>query len=147
MLLIGQRSFFELNLLDYQYSSATPSEVERNRLWVAVRAGWWSHRSTSKATILQTYEIERLLTWLSQLYKMGGSPERLLFSDPSLSMECISGDENELLLQIKLAYAIAPDWHDDPLSPFWLPIVVAKTKIGEAITNLEGQFAKFPVRH
>ncbi|WP_338871795.1 hypothetical protein WBJ53_26320 [Spirosoma sp. SC4-14] len=147
MLLVGQRSFFQLDLLDYQYPTANSSTVDLNRLWVAVRSGWWHHRSTAKAAVLYTYEIEQLLTWLRHLYQGGYSSERLLFADPSLSIECISVDADEFLLQVKLAFAVAPDWHTNPFFPFWLPVVVSKAKIGEAITDLEGQFARFPVRH
>ena len=146
MLLIGQRSFFELNLLDYEYPSTTSSATDRNLLWVAVRSGWQHHQSTSTAAIIHTYEIETMLHWLRELHLTGRPQPRLLFSEPCLSMECISAGSDDFLLQIKLAFEIAPDWHSDPFSPFWLPVVVAKAKLLEAITQLEQQFLKFPVR-
>lgn len=146
MLLHGQRSFFELNILDYEHASDTPIAADRNLLWVAVRSGWQHHQSTSTAAILHTYEIEQLLNWMRHLCVTGRPQSRLLFSEPCLSMECISADTDEFLLQIKLAFEIAPDWHDDPFSPFWLPIVISKRKLSEAIEQLADQFLKFPVR-
>jgi hypothetical protein len=63
-----------------------------------------------------------------------------------LSFECISADADDFLMQIKLAYEVAPDWHDDPFSPFWLPVVVPKRKLVSAIDQLADQYLKFPVR-
>ena len=146
MLLIGQRSFFELNILDYENAPDSPSSADRNLLWVAVRSGWQHHQSTATAAILHTYEIEPLIAWLRQLQTGGRLPGRLLFSEPCLSIECLSADSEEFLLQVKLAFEIAPDWHDDPFSPFWLPVVVSKRKLSEAIEELTRQFIKFPVR-
>lgn len=146
MLLTGQRSFFELNILDYENASDSPASADRNLLWVAVRSGWQHHQSMSTAAILYTYEIDMLLNWLRHLHATGRSQNRLLFREPCLSFECISADTDEFLLQIKLANEVAPDWHDDPFSPFWLPIVVPKRKLLEAINQLAEQFIIFPVR-
>ncbi|MFD2570590.1 hypothetical protein ACFSUS_08100 [Spirosoma soli] len=146
MLLVGQRSFFELNILDYEHAPDSSSSADRNLLWVAVRSGWQHHQSTSTAAILHTYEIEMLINWLRHLCATGRPLPRLLFSEPCLSFECLSADTDEFLLQVKLAFEIAPDWHDDPFSPFWLPIVVSKRKLAEAIDQLADQFLKFPVR-
>lgn len=146
MLLIGQRSFFELSILDYEHPPDTLSSADRNLLWVAVRSGWQHHQSTSTAAILHTHEVELLISWFKHLHATGRSQGRLLFSEPCLSFECISADTDEFLLQIKLAFEVAPDWHDDPFSPFWLPIVVPKRKLAEAIDQLTGQFINFPVR-
>lgn len=147
MLLVGQRSFFELNILDYEHAPDSPSSADRNLLWVAVRSGWHHHQSMSTAAILHTHEIESLINWLRYLYSTGRPQSRLLFSEPCLSFECISADTDEFLLQIKLAYEVAPDWHDDPFSPFWLPVVVPKRKLTDAIDQLADQFLHFPVRH
>ena len=146
MLLIGQRSFFELNVLDYEHPETIVSTADRNLLWVAVRSGWQHHQSTSTAAIIHAYELDTLINWLSRLRDTGQSPGRLLFTEPCLGFECISADSDEYLLQIKLAFEIAPDWHADPFSPFWLPIVVSKAKLVEAISQLEDQSANFPVR-
>lgn len=146
MLLIGQRSFFELNILDYEYALDNSSVADRNLLWVAVRSGWQHHQTTSTAAILHTYEVEQLINWLRYLHTTGRPQNRLLFSEPCLSFECISADSDEFLLQIKLAFEVAPDWHDDPFSPFWLPVVVPKRKLLEAINQLSDQFLSFPVR-
>lgn len=146
MLLIGQRSLFELNILDYEHASDVSSMADRNLLWVAVRSGWQHHQSRSTAAILHTYEIELLLNWLRGLQAAGRPLGRLLFSEPCLSFECISADADTFLLQIKLAFEIAPDWHSDPLAPFWLPVVVPKRKLMEAIDQLSDQFLGFPVR-
>ncbi len=146
MHLIGQRSFFELNVLDYEHPATTASVADRNLLWVAVRTGWQHHQSTSTAAILHTYELDALINWLRQLHSTGRSPGRLLFAEPCLGFECISADSEEYLLQIKLAFEIAPDWHEDPFLPFWLPIVVTKAKLVDAIRQLEDQFINFPVR-
>lgn len=146
MLLVGQRSFFELDILDYEHPATTISVAERNLLWVAVRTGWQHHQSTSTAAILHTNEVETLLNWLRQLQGTGRSPGRLLFAEPCLGFECISADSDEYLLQIKLAFELAPNWHDDPLLPFWLPLVVTKAKLVDAIHQLEGQIINFPVR-
>jgi hypothetical protein len=146
MILIGQRSFFELTILDYEYAPDSPSFADRNLLWVAVRSGWQHHQSTSTAAILHAYEIELLLDWFRALQATGRPQSRLLFSEPCLSFECISADSDEFLLQIKLAFEVAPDWHDDPFSPFWLPVVVPKRKLADAISQLTDQFLKFPVR-
>ena len=146
MLLIGQRSFFELNILDYENAPDSPSSADRNLLWVAVRSGWQHHQSTSTAAILHTYEVESLINWFRYLHTTGRPQGRLLFSEPCLSFECISADTDEFLLQIKLAFEVAPDWHDDPFSPFWLPVVVPKRKLVDAIDQLAAQFLNFPVR-
>ncbi|WP_040006377.1 WapI family immunity protein [Fibrisoma limi] len=146
MLLNGQRSYFELNLLDYEHPQTAPSSADRNLLWVAVRTGWQHHQSTATAAILHTYEIERLIHWLRHLCTTGRPLPRLLFSEPCLSFECISADTDEFLLQIKLAFEVAPDWHYDPFTPFWLPVVINKHKLSEAIHQLEQQFSNFPVR-
>lgn len=146
MLLIGQRSFFELNILDYENGLNSPSSADRNLLWVAVRSGWQHHQSTSTAAILYTHEIDTLLNWLRHLYATGRPQTRLVFNEPCLSFECISADTDEFLMQIKLAFEVAPDWHDDPFSPFWLPVVVTKRKLAEAIGQLSDQFLNFPVR-
>ncbi|GAB3554285.1 WapI family immunity protein [Spirosoma fluminis] len=146
MLLIGQRSFFELNILDYEHAPDATVSSDRNLLWVAVRSGWQHHQSTSTAAILHTYEIDVLLGWLRHLYATGRPQSRLLFSEPCLSFECLSADSDEFLLQIKLAFEIAPDWHTDPFSPFWLPVVISKRKLAEAIDQLVDQFLNFPVR-
>ena len=146
MLLTGQRSFFELNILDYEHSLESPSPADRNLLWVAVRSGWQHHQSMSTAAIIHTYEVESLINWFRHLHTTGRPQARLLFSEPCLSFECISADTDEFLLQIKLAYEVAPDWHDDPFSPFWLPVVVPKRKLVAAIDQLADQFLHFPVR-
>ena len=146
MLLVGQRSFFELNILDYEHPATAASSADRNLLWVAVRSGWQHHQSTSTAAILRTYELHTLISWLRQLYSTGRSPGRLVFAEPCLGFECISADSDEYLLQVKLAFEIAPGWHEDPFAPFWLPIVVTKHKIVDAIRQLEDQIINFPVR-
>lgn len=146
MLLIGQRSFFELNILDYEHSPDSSSSADRNLLRVAVRSGWQHHQSTSTAAILHAHEVELLLNWLRCLHTTGRPQSRLLFSESCLSFECISADTDEFLLQIKLAFEVAPDWHTDPFSPFWLPVVVPKRKLMDAINQLTDQFVNFPVR-
>ena len=146
MLLTGQRSFFELNILDYECPPDSPLSADRNLLWVAVRSGWQHHQSMSTAAILYAHEVELLLNWLRHLHTTGQSQTRLLFKEPCLSFECISADNDEFLLQIKLASEVAPDWHDDPFSPFWLPVVVSKRKLLCAIDQLTKQFLNFPVR-
>ncbi len=147
MILSGQRSFFELNILDYEHLPDNPSPADRNLLWVAVRSGWQHHQSTSTAAILHTYEVDALLVWLRNLHANGRPQSRLLFSEPCLSFECISADADEFLLQIKLAFEVAPDWHTDPSSPFWLPVIVPKRKLADSISQLADQFLSFPVRH
>lgn len=146
MLLVGQRSFFELNILDYEHAPDNSSLADRNLLWVAIRSGWQHHQSTSTAAILHTYEVEQLIDWLRHLHTTGRPQNRLIFSEPCLNFECISADSDEYLLQIKLAFEVAPDWHNDPFSPFWLPVVVPKRKLLEAINQLSDQFLSFPVR-
>lgn len=146
MLLAGQRSFFELNILDYEHPPTTLSSVDRNLLWVAIRSGWQHHQSTSTAAVLYTQEVDLLLHWLRHLYTTGRAQPRLLFTEPCLSFECISADSDEFLLQIKLAFEVAPDWHNDPFSPFWLPVVIPRRRLTEAIQQLADQFLKFPVR-
>lgn len=147
MLLIGQRSFFELTILDYENAPDSPSSADRNLLWLALRSGWQHHQSASTSAILHTYEIVKLLNWLRTLLATGRPPGRLVFAEPCLSMECISADADEFLLQIKLAFEIAPNWHNDPFAPFWLPVVVTKHKLAEAIHQLADQSISFPVRH
>ncbi|UHG92061.1 WapI family immunity protein [Spirosoma oryzicola] len=146
MLLVGQSSFFELNLLNYSNPSTSVSVADRNLLQVAVRSGWQHHRSVSTAAIIYTYEIDLLIKWLRHLHKTGRPEPRLLFSQPSLSIECLSAGTNEYLLQVKLAHDVAPVWHHDPYSPFWLPVVIPKLKVAEAVRQLEQQFSEFPVR-
>lgn len=146
MLLLGQRSFFELNLLDYEHAPDSPSTADRNLLWVAIRSGWQHHQSTSTAAILHTFEVSTLLDWFRHLHTTGRSQGRLTFHEPCLSFECISADSDEFLLQIKLAFEIAPDWHSDPFSPFWLPVVINKAKLADAINQLSDQFLSFPIR-
>ena len=146
MLLIGQRSFFELNILDYEHPLDSPSSDDRNLLWVAVRSGWQHYQSTSTAAVLHTHEVESLLNWLRQLHATGRSQSRLLFAEPCLSFECISADVDEFLVQIKLAFEVAPDWHNDPFTPFWLPVVVPKRKLAGAIDQLAAQLLNFPTR-
>ena len=146
MLLIGERSFFELNILDYEHRLDSPSSADRNLLWVAVRSGWQHHQSTSTAAVLYAHEVESLLNWLRHLHTTGRSQSRLLFTEPCLSFECISADTDEFLVQIKLAFEVAPDWHDDPFTPFWLPVVVPKRKLVEAIDQLAAQLLNFPTR-
>ncbi len=146
MLLTGQRSFFELNILDYEYAPDAHLSTDRNLLWVAVRSGWQHHQSTSTAAILYAHEVDLLITWLRHLHTTGHSSGRLIFTEPCLSFECISADADEFLLQIKLAYEIAPDWHQDPFSPFWLPVIVPKRRLIDAIDQLAGQLLSFPVR-
>lgn len=146
MLLTGQRSFFELNILDYEHAPDSPLSADRNLLWVAIRSGWQHHQSTSTAAILHTHEIEGLINWLRYLYATGRPQSRLLFSEPCLSFECISADTDEFLLQIKLAFEVAPDWHTDPFSPFWLPVVVPKRRLMDAIDQLANQLLAFPIR-
>ena len=146
MLLIGQRSFFELDILDYEHAPDTFSPADRNLLWVAIRSGWQHHQSMSTAAILHSYEVESLLNWFRHLQDTGHPQGRLLFSEPCLSFECISADTDEFLLQIKLAFEVAPNWHNDPFSPFWLPVVVPRRKLADAIHQLAKQFVDFPVR-
>lgn len=146
MQLVGPRSFFELNILDYEHPISTTEAAERNLLWVAIQTGWQHHQSASTAAILHTHELGLLLNWLRQLQTTGRSPGRLNFAEPCLSFDCISADSDEYLIQVKLAFEIAPDWHEDLYSPFWLPIVVTKAKLVHAIRELEDQFINFPVR-
>ena len=146
MILSGQRSFFELNILDYEHREDSFSLMDRNLLRIAVRSGWQHHQSTSTAAILHMHEVELLLNWFRHLYTTGRPQSRLLFSEPCLSFECISADTDEFLLQIKLASEIAPNWHDDPFAPFWLPVIVPKRKLMDAIDQLANQFLYFPLR-
>ena len=147
MLLIGQRSFFELTILDYENASDSPSSADRNLLWLALRSGWQHHQSASTSAILYTYEVAKLLNWLRTLLATGRSPGRLVFTEPCLSIECISADADEFLLQVKLAFEIAPEWHSDPFAPFWLPLVITKRQLADAINQLATQSINFPVRH
>lgn len=146
MLLTGQRSFFELNLLDYEYPSDSPAAADRNLLWIAVRSGWQHHQSTATAAVLYAHEVKLLLHWLQQLLTTGRPQPRLAFTEPCLSFECLSADTDEFLIQIRLAHEIAPDWHSDPFSPFWLPVVVPKAKLRDAVSRLAQQSDRFPVR-
>ncbi len=147
MLLVGQRSFFELMILDYENAPDSPSSADRNLLWLAIRSGWQHHQSASTSAILHTYEVAKLLGWLRSLYTTGRPPGRLVFTEPCLSIECISAEADEFILQVKLAFEIAPNWHSDPFSPFWLPVVVTRHKLADAISQLADQSVNFPVRH
>ena len=146
MLLNGQRSFFEMTILDYENAPDSPSSADRNLLWLALRSGWQHHQSASTSAILYAYEVTKLLNWLRTLHTTGRPTGRLVFTEPCLSIECISADADEFLLQIKLAFEIAPDWHSDPFAPFWLPVVITKRRLSDAINQLTDQSISFPVR-
>lgn len=146
MLLTGQRSYFELNILDYEYDATSSFLNDRNTLRLALRAGWQQHRSTATAPLLMTWEIPTLLNWFTHLLKHGRPLPRLQFAEPCLKFECVSATSDEFLIQIQMAYEAAPDWHYIPEQPFWLPVVVRSAQLQEAVLQLQQQARKFPVR-
>lgn len=146
MLLTGQRSYFELNVLGYEYDAASPFHTDRNTLRLALRAGWQQHRSTASAPLLMTWETNTLLAWFTHLLKNGRPLPRLQFSEPCLKFECVSATTDEFLIQIQMAYEVAPDWHQNPEQPFWLPVVVRSAQLQEAVLQLQQQVKRFPVR-
>ncbi|GAA4397060.1 hypothetical protein GCM10023187_05910 [Nibrella viscosa] len=146
MRLAGSRSFFELNVLDYEYPAGTSQRTERNLLLIGFRAGWHKNQTAKIAPLLFTWEINSLIDWLLHLRNTGRMAPRLAFNEPCLAFECLSASANEFLLQVQLAQEATPDWHHNPYQPFWLPVVVTATQISEAIDQLKQQAEIFPVR-
>lgn len=146
MHLAGSRSFFELNVLDYEYPAGTTHRTDRNLLLVGFRVGWHHNQTAKTGPILLTWELDSLIKWLGQIRDAGRLAPRLAFSEPCLAFECLSASANEFILQIQLAQEATPPWHSDPQQPFWLPIVVTANQISEAIQQLKLQAAIFPVR-
>ncbi|GAA4459847.1 hypothetical protein GCM10023189_34060 [Nibrella saemangeumensis] len=146
MRLAGSRSFFELNVLDYEYPASTAYRTDRNLLLIGFRAGWHKNQTAKTAPLLLTWELDALINWLRQLRDTGRMAPRLAFSEPCLAFECLSASANEFLLQIKMAQEATPDWHQNPQQPFWLPIVVTAAQISDAIHQLKSQAEIFPVR-
>lgn len=146
MLLTGQRSYFELNILDYEYDATSPFHTDRNMLRLALRAGWQQHRSTAIAPLLLTWETTTLLDWFTHLLRNGRPLPRLQFSEPCLKFECVSATTDEFLIQIQMAHEAAPDWYQNPEQPFWLPVVVRSAQLREAVQQLQQQVKRFPVR-
>lgn len=146
MILAGQRSFFELTVLAYQHPVTESALTGQNLLRTTVRYGWLEQQPSANEAVLSAQEINSLINWLKQLYATGQPRERLNFKQSSLGFECISASHNEFLIQVKLSADIAPDWYINPLSSFWLPVVISKKKLANAINQLVNQFIKFPVR-
>ncbi len=146
MLLAGQRSYFELTILDYEYAATSQFYTDRNTLRLALRAGWQQHRSTATAPLLLTWEVVALLDWFTYLLKNGRSLPRLQFAEPCLKVECISANSDEFLIQIQMAHEAAPDWQSHPERLFWLPVVVRSAQLREAVLQLQQQTKRFPIR-
>ncbi|WP_128543886.1 WapI family immunity protein [Larkinella soli] len=146
MVLTGPRSHFELNILDYEYKTSNPIDLDRNWLLVGLRTRWQNHEATFTAPLLLTWEIDLLIKWLSFIGSTRRPLPRLVFTEPCLSFECLSVGNSEFLIQVKLDCEVSPYWHTDLSSAFWLPVIPTLNQLMDAVTLLKTQMEKFPVR-
>jgi hypothetical protein len=137
MRLTGNRSFFELQLIDILHDRQVD---EYPLLEVAVRSGWQQRRSVGMGAQLRTDEVVRLIDWLRQAGQPYTLIPRLLFSDASLVFDCVTADADECLLQVKLDQDLTPAWHHDALLPFWIPLLTNRQAVGQAADELQRQF-------
>lgn len=140
MILTGNQSFFELQLLAVQPSRLSTERHRPSLLELALRSGWQRHRSVALGATLRTDELDQLVGWLRQMGQPHTRLPRLLFQDASLAFDCLTADADECLLQIKLDHDFTPAWHVNPLTPFWIPILTSRLAVQQAADDLYAQF-------
>jgi hypothetical protein len=145
MILTGNQSFFELELLALQDNRLATDQPQSPVLELAVRSGWQRHRSVALGAALRTDELEQLVGWLRQMGQPHTQLPRLLFHDASLAFDCLTADADECLLQIKLDHDFTPAWHVNPLAPFWIPVLTTRLAVQQAADDLYTQFIQLTV--
>ena len=145
MILTGNQSFFELQLLALQDNRLATDQPQSPVLELAVRSGWQRHRSVALGAALRTDELEQLVGWLRQMGQPHTQLPRLLFHDASLAFDCLTADADECLLQIKLDHDFTPAWHVNPLAPFWIPVLTTRLAVQQAADDLYTQFIQLTV--
>jgi len=145
MILTGNQSFFELELLALQDNRLATDQPQSPVLELAVRSGWQRHRSVALGAALLTDELEQLVGWLRQMGQPHTQLPRLLFHDASLAFDCLTADADECLLQIKLDHDFTPTWHVNPLAPFWIPVLTTRLAVQQAADDLYTQFIQLTV--
>jgi hypothetical protein len=145
MKLTGPDSSFELDILDYEYSDSQYF-MDRNWLLISLKTRYQNKEYTTTAPLLSTWEIELLINWMRSVASQRQLSPRLSFVEPCLGFSTSSSGLSGYSFGIKLDQEAAPDWYSDQTKPFWLPVSPNDDELTRAITDLEGQLGRFPVR-
>lgn len=141
MKLTGPDTFFELDILDYEYGDSS-SFMDRNWLLISLKSGYKGKQSTTTAPLLSTWEIELLIKWMESLYTEQKLSPSLSFVEPCLGFS-LAPDS----FRIKLDHEASPDWNKEyDSTPFWLSVKPNQEELRRAITDLQRQLSHFPVR-
>ncbi|GAB3262598.1 hypothetical protein GCM10027347_28430 [Larkinella harenae] len=145
MKLTGPESSFELDILDYEYSDSQYF-MDRNWLLISLKTRYKNKEHTTTAPMLSTWEIDLLIKWMRSVVAQRQLSPRLSFVEPCLGFSNSPTDTSKYSFGIKLDQEAAPDWYQDSTKPFWLSVSPSNDELERAITDLEGQLCRFPVR-
>lgn len=145
MKLTGPDSSFELNILDYEYSDSQHF-MDRNWLLISLRTRYQNKEYATTAPLLSTWEIELLIRWMRSVATQRQLSPRLSFVEPCLGFSHSLNQSNGFSFGIKLDQEATPNWYNDPSKPFWLSVMPDNTELQHAISDLEKQLNRFPVR-
>ncbi|MFD2573820.1 hypothetical protein ACFSUS_24500 [Spirosoma soli] len=144
MKLSGPEGVFELNILDYECSDS-PRFMDRNWLIVSLKTCYHNQECVRTASILSTWELELLLKWMRSVADENELSPKLSFIEPALGFNNVSSGRGDYQFRIKLGSDALPNWQRGPM-PFYLPVAPDKRELQRAITDLEQQLRRFPVR-
>jgi len=149
MVLTGPCSYFELNILGYQYQPSNPFFVDRNWLMVRLRSKWQEHEATITAPLLLTWEVDQLISWLDCVTFTRNPLPHLRFTEPGLSFftpNFLSDKQAGFGLQVRMGGVITPYWNPNPSSTFSLPVAPTYEQLNKARKQLCAQSSRFPPR-
>jgi hypothetical protein len=134
---------FELAILGYGQKSA--HWRDRNRLQCQVVTSWQKQADT-KATPLQTWEVSRLLRGLRSLWDKASTNLVMTFAESGLSLEAVAMPNNKYRLQIQLNNKLMPKWHIYPDFPLQMDMLLSRSQLQVAISDLARQADTYPER-
>jgi hypothetical protein len=139
---------FELTILGYQFPELDQALYDSNWLMVQVKVihpqGTW--QATDPA--LLTYELRKLITWLSQLATGNFSQRELDFLEPNLAF-ALKLENQHPYLYIYFEMEMRPEWA--PLThglqyDLWVAFALSETDLPQAIQDLQAQYQQLPQR-
>jgi hypothetical protein len=143
MKLTGPNTYFELDILDYEYNDAKHF-LDRNWLHISLKTRFQNRESITTAPLLSTWEIEMLIKWMRAIANHCKSLTKLTFVEPCLGFSAVADEKQIQTLNIKLDCEASPDWSDG--APFVLLVSACPEELELAIHDLENQLQQFPVR-
>lgn len=155
----------DIQVVDYQFPESHDQSWDADWLFVRLRLQVGDQRWERTDPAVTTFELQDLTVWLDQVaehaqvfgrWQRGRLTTRLVFTEPNLGFEALSGHASgaPITLKLSLAAEFLPPFkaelsntglEDDPWE-VWLDFGVDAAQLRALADELRGQLTRFPSR-